>query len=82
MAVAAAVAVALYIAVAVAVAVVVRANAVAITFSVAILGDAVTEAITNLQGTVTMLVIAHRLGTIEKCDRVVDLGRLTNTNLI
>lgn len=35
---------------------------------------AVTEAIAALQGTVTMIVVAHRLSTIEKCDRVVDLA--------
>ncbi len=35
---------------------------------------AVTEAISGLQGTVTMIVVAHRLSTIEKCDRVVDLA--------
>jgi len=36
---------------------------------------AVTEAIASLQGSVTMIVVAHRLSTIERCDRIVDLSK-------
>jgi ATP-binding cassette subfamily C protein len=36
---------------------------------------AVTEAITSLQGRVTMVVVAHRLSTIERCNHVVDLAK-------
>ena len=36
---------------------------------------AVTEAITSLQGSVTMLVVAHRLSTIERCEKVIDLSK-------
>lgn len=36
---------------------------------------AVVEAINNLQGEVTMLVVAHRLSTIERCDAILDLGK-------
>jgi ABC-type multidrug transport system fused ATPase/permease subunit len=38
---------------------------------------AVTEAITSLQGSVTMLVVAHRLSTIERCEKVIDLSKTT-----
>jgi len=35
---------------------------------------AVTEAIASLQGSITMIVVAHRLCTIERCGQIVDLG--------
>lgn len=34
---------------------------------------AVVEAINRLQGSVTMIVVAHRLATVERCDRILDL---------
>ena len=44
---------------------------------------AVMEAINSFQGKKTMVIIAHRLNTIEKCDIVykVDEGKITQTNL-
>lgn len=35
--------------------------------------NAVMESISKLQGTITMIIIAHRLTTIEKCDRVYEI---------
>ncbi len=34
----------------------------------------VVEAINNLQGEVTIVVVAHRLSTVERCDFLIDLG--------
>src|SRR4029077_1644014 len=34
----------------------------------------VLKAIESLQGTITMIVIAHRMSTVERCDSVVSLG--------
>jgi ATP-binding cassette subfamily C protein len=36
---------------------------------------AVMETIHQLQGSLTMLTIAHRLSTLERCDRVIQMGR-------
>lgn len=35
--------------------------------------NAVMDSISKLQGTITMIIIAHRLTTIEKCDRVYEI---------
>jgi ABC-type bacteriocin/lantibiotic exporter with double-glycine peptidase domain len=35
---------------------------------------AVMETIHRLQGTLTIITIAHRLSTLERCDRVVRIG--------
>jgi ABC-type bacteriocin/lantibiotic exporter with double-glycine peptidase domain len=36
---------------------------------------AVMETIHRLQGTLTIITIAHRLSTLEKCDRVIQIGK-------
>jgi ATP-binding cassette subfamily C protein len=38
---------------------------------------AVMETIHRLQGTLTIITIAHRLSTLERCDRVIDLSKIT-----
>ena len=35
---------------------------------------AVMETIHKLQGTLTIITIAHRLTTLERCDRIINLG--------
>jgi len=42
--------------------------------------DGVMEAITSLSDQITMLVIAHRLRTVEMCDRRIDLSQPTTEN--
>ena len=44
---------------------------------------AVMEAINSFHGRKTMVIIAHRLNTIEKCDIIykVDEGKITRTSL-
>jgi len=39
--------------------------------------EEVMKAIDALQGTLTILIVAHRLSTIEACDQVVDLAKLS-----
>jgi ABC-type multidrug transport system fused ATPase/permease subunit len=36
----------------------------------------VMKAINGLQGSITMLIIAHRLSTVERCQERLDLGAL------
>lgn len=43
--------------------------------------NAVTEAITSLQGSVTMIIVAHRLSTIKSCSIIVDLGSEGSTGI-
>ena len=35
----------------------------------------VMETINDLQGDATMIIIAHRLSTLERCNQIIDLGR-------
>jgi ABC-type multidrug transport system fused ATPase/permease subunit len=38
---------------------------------------AVMETIHRLQGTLTIITIAHRLSTLEKCDRIINLNKVS-----
>ena len=37
--------------------------------------EKIMEAINNLKGSITILIISHRLSTVEKCDRVIKIEK-------